>query len=79
MTESEKEMLKVVKAILTTSETQLFNHLGTTFRWLMATFCGKRWLNPRTGAKGGPAFQFQQGGYGLVRGGNASEHLNGCS
>lgn len=37
MTESEKELLKVVKSILTTSEAQLFDHLGTTFRWLMAT------------------------------------------
>ena len=30
-------MLRVLKSILTTSETQLFDHLGTTFRWLMAT------------------------------------------
>ena len=30
-------MLRILKSILTTSETQLFDHLGTTFRWLMAT------------------------------------------
>ena len=37
MNETDKEMLKVLKALLTRSETQLFDHLGTTFRWLMAT------------------------------------------
>lgn len=37
MTEIEIEMLKIIRSQLITSEARLFDHVSTTFRWLMAT------------------------------------------
>jgi hypothetical protein len=37
MTDSDREILNLAKSILANAETQLFDHIGTTFRWLMAT------------------------------------------
>lgn len=37
MTDSETEILKLVRVQLVTSETRSVEHVTTTFRWLMAT------------------------------------------
>lgn len=37
MTEIEIEMLKIVRTTLVTTEARLYDHISTTFRWLMAT------------------------------------------
>jgi hypothetical protein len=37
MTDTEAELLKIVRATLVTGEARLFDHLFTTFRWLLAT------------------------------------------
>lgn len=37
MTDIEIEMFKIIRTTLVTSEARLYDHISTTFRWLMAT------------------------------------------